>query len=863
MREVYKWNTRGRKWTALLLAAVLTLLPGLSSYAAGDAARAEAYRSQYTAGLTARYEAYLKSGYGYERLITRADYLHCNWADAVYYQTQGVSLDYYADKGGGTLNKIWSAGRALGHNTAAVCSSAVIWASHFLTDTELNQSAYENYLSRILAMHEKGFLETVQQQAEYDAAHETIDGALEVGWLTLKTAYKLGAVHLSGILGKELSDSLEASLKAYKLTMDGIGIGADIVVSGMDAYALIVYTNMHKERLLFLQAICDHADPKEQKKLIRAAQKLIDVSNIRLAALLSSASPVKARDGVLETVSGAMTLADFTASVGTGKGLDDFIDEFGVFLSENVADFAKKRLKEGGLANGICSGVMLLSSNISLVIAGFEIGGAVGSLFWGDEYERFREMIIMDQIGMALSSAMVSSIEKCSRKAPDQTRYEYIYEMAAIGEALCYVRNRGEYDALQYMAILRKDEEMKWGAVYGEVPLEPLIEMEFPSKEVLEEEYKTRAGIINGCYRALSAIFPAEKARVCVYERSHKELVPVGSQRLLVHIMKPEVTVSGNEEVGEKITNGKELADYYNAIEKDIAEVKRNMLESGITMRAPAWEEMIQVGASKAYATSGALSLRMEESLVPYFSVRPIYYVYTMNFDLATGEPLRLNDILVPDVSGSGVSASRKKLGELLTETLDDFLGDGYAYMNLTPEEIIQKYVLAEPNEKNNEHHWYFTEDGFNVVFNLYEITPYAGGTPVITVPYSKLTNVLKENYFPEDRSDTWTDGRLALAGRTEISDDSAYSGNDGVKIYGNYGSSLHGVVSYGRVYDAYVYYDSNWIIFYANEMTSDDVVWLEDLEAGDFIIDTLYLSWGQTQDTPRQIRDTYEIKNP
>ena len=43
---------------------------------------------------------------------------------------------------------------------------------------------------------------------------------------------------------------------------------------------------------------------------------------------------------------------------------------------------------------------------------------------------------------------------------------------------------------------------------------------------------------------------------------------------------------------------------------------------------------------------------------------------------------------------------------------------------------------------------WKFTDRGLDIIFEPYEVTAYAAGTPTITIPWDKLTDYLSENYY-------------------------------------------------------------------------------------------------------------------
>ncbi len=861
-----------RGLTALILSVSLTLTPALQICAAQENTSQASvsdpsivYISRYLEEIFSHYTEYLNSDYSFDKLLTRQNYLHCTWADAVYYKTHAVSSDYYMDSDGGFFAGLFSAAHAAGHNTTAAVSAPITWAGHFLTDTKLDQEAYEDCLSKLLAMHEKGFLQTANNQTEYDVTKSGAGAYAKLGWLTLKTAYKVSSVKLSKLLDDQVAKSLNTTFKTCNLSFDTIGVSREMYLNGMEAYTAALYINLHKERLAFLQAICDCADPVEDQKLIKAAEKMIDVANLRLSGLLFSM-------GNLNT---GVKLIDILGNFSVDKGLDDLADLIGTFVSGAAETLIDKLLDDGKLAENLCTAVKFLGGNVSLVMAGFEIGGAIGSIIWGDAYELFREMIILDQIGAALSSAMASCVTECNKCDPDNdwyNGYDPVYRLVAIGEALCYVRIGGEYSALKYVKWLRSEVESeyedlkrgKYRELYSDEYTDHRMELleyqlaELPDSEELTADYAGRAGRLSGCYRALAAIFRMDEPQVIVRAASEHERFTAGDQVLIVDWKKPEVILTSDKETGERITESAELSRYERQIENRISEIKNGLTQNGGNAHFQnEWDCWIDVGMSSVYAAGDALSILMYDSITYFESAHSMKYVYSLNFNTVLGQPLKLADILKSDDPNT-----KKKLKEKLIQALDDCM-NGYSFLGDTSEQIIEKYMLEEPNEKDRDHHWYFSEEGFHVIFDLYEIAPYAAGNPVLTIPYSQLDDIIKEEYFPEDRSDTWTDGHLELLDKTAFSQDDDYAGNADAEVYGDYDKSLHCVVSRGSVYDAVISYRYDSILYYANVMTGNDVVWLEDREKEKYVLVTSGLYWGQTARAGQRIEESWEVENP
>jgi hypothetical protein len=61
-------------------------------------------------------------------------------------------------------------------------------------------------------------------------------------------------------------------------------------------------------------------------------------------------------------------------------------------------------------------------------------------------------------------------------------------------------------------------------------------------------------------------------------------------------------------------------------------------------------------------------------------------------------------------------------------------------------------YVVSELFTTNKPvENWYFTANGLCFYFAPYEIAPYSAGTIIAEIPYSELTGLLKDEYFPAE----------------------------------------------------------------------------------------------------------------
>lgn len=111
----------------------------------------------------------------------------------------------------------------------------------------------------------------------------------------------------------------------------------------------------------------------------------------------------------------------------------------------------------------------------------------------------------------------------------------------------------------------------------------------------------------------------------------------------------------------------------------------------------------------------------------------------SVNYNLITGEPLELDDILTGDVTSDKLSEA--VIHSLETQSNNISFYDGF--QDTVKERLSQGSV--------KETSWYFTENGLCFYFSPYEIAPYSDGLVVATIPYSDLTGILDDGFFPSE----------------------------------------------------------------------------------------------------------------
>lgn len=110
------------------------------------------------------------------------------------------------------------------------------------------------------------------------------------------------------------------------------------------------------------------------------------------------------------------------------------------------------------------------------------------------------------------------------------------------------------------------------------------------------------------------------------------------------------------------------------------------------------------------------------------------------NYNMVTGDVLTLGSILHH-------IDSKNTLVDLVLNSLDSiaeekYLLDGY-------DDVVRKRF--EKDESFDED-WYFTNEGLCFYFAPYEIAPYASGVIVAQIPYSELTGVIADEFFPAEK---------------------------------------------------------------------------------------------------------------
>lgn len=112
----------------------------------------------------------------------------------------------------------------------------------------------------------------------------------------------------------------------------------------------------------------------------------------------------------------------------------------------------------------------------------------------------------------------------------------------------------------------------------------------------------------------------------------------------------------------------------------------------------------------------------------------------SVTYDLLTGEPLSMGQIITEDATAETLTA-------LVCAALKPQAGEGNLFEDYeaTVKQLLQKNIQSYAD-------WYLSTDGLCFYFSPYEIGPFASGDIVAQIPYSELTGILKDEYFPAER---------------------------------------------------------------------------------------------------------------
>lgn len=112
----------------------------------------------------------------------------------------------------------------------------------------------------------------------------------------------------------------------------------------------------------------------------------------------------------------------------------------------------------------------------------------------------------------------------------------------------------------------------------------------------------------------------------------------------------------------------------------------------------------------------------------------------SVNYDLTTGETLMLGDILSQDCTADVIC-------RLVVDALYEIKDEKYIYDDYSA--TVEDQFAG--NFRNDDG-WYLSQTGLCFYFSPYEVAPYASGVITAEIPYSALTGILLDQYFPAEQ---------------------------------------------------------------------------------------------------------------
>lgn len=113
----------------------------------------------------------------------------------------------------------------------------------------------------------------------------------------------------------------------------------------------------------------------------------------------------------------------------------------------------------------------------------------------------------------------------------------------------------------------------------------------------------------------------------------------------------------------------------------------------------------------------------------------------SVTYDLTTGAALKLSDILFSTCTADSITP-------LVTNALAAMEGEVYLY-----DDYISCVEERFGQGLDVDQGWYLSEEGLCFYFSPYEIAPYAEGEILALIPYEELTGLLKDQYYPVEKT--------------------------------------------------------------------------------------------------------------
>ena len=134
-----------------------------------------------------------------------------------------------------------------------------------------------------------------------------------------------------------------------------------------------------------------------------------------------------------------------------------------------------------------------------------------------------------------------------------------------------------------------------------------------------------------------------------------------------------------------------------------------------------------------ANATQGILSLRLNFDQYASGAAHPYPYTVTLTYDFEKQKALSLADLFLPD------SEYLQRLSDL-------------ALADLSQREWFDSAQGLAPLEQNYPN-WLLTEDGLTIIFDVYQVAPYAAGPQLVEISFDQLQGLLSAGGWQQQLS--------------------------------------------------------------------------------------------------------------
>lgn len=229
------------------------------------------------------------------------------------------------------------------------------------------------------------------------------------------------------------------------------------------------------------------------------------------------------------------------------------------------------------------------------------------------------------------------------------------------------------------------------------------------------------------------------------------------------------------------------IIDFLNRVDKSrsVAEGISQQAHAAYTGTGSWTPFMYQTTYSPTRIDKGVLSL-LGTNISVYGGPHPDRTHMAANYDMLTGDVLTLGSILSHIDRSEDLCAL--VLEELSAIEKEKFLYDGY-------EDTVRQQFSS--SESYNER-FYFTTSGLCFFFSPYEIAPYISGLISVEIPYAKLTGIISDAYFPEERETATGDIKIEAFSQEALSPFSQFSevilDPDGTKLLLHADAMIHNV---------------------------------------------------------------------